>query len=102
MSNIRPFQIVLLAIFGLLAVLALIFLSVFQSQRKQQEFAYGEKVTVWGTFPQSVFKDLIHQIGRDDKAFNVVQYTQVNPATFSTDLVNAIAEGHSPDVIILK
>lgn len=102
MSNIRPFQIVLLAVFGFLAIVALIFLSAFQAQHKKEEKAYGDKVVIWGTFPQSQFKSVLQDIASNDKPFNVVEYYQVPQDTFDDELVNAIAEGRSPDLIILK
>ena len=62
MSNIRPFQLVLLAGFALLAVVALIFLSAFRSERAQEQFAYGERVLIWGTLSQETFKDVFIEI----------------------------------------
>jgi multiple sugar transport system substrate-binding protein len=102
MTNIRPFQIILLAVFGFLAVVALIFLSAFQAERKEKERVYGEKVVIWGTVPQSQFKDVLQTISETDKAFNVVEYYQVPEDSFDTELVNAIAEGRSPDVVVLR
>jgi multiple sugar transport system substrate-binding protein len=102
MSNIRPFQIVLIGIFGFLAFVALIVLSIFQSERQQKELAYGESVVIWGTLPKSSLTPIFQEIGRKDKAFDVVQYYQVPKETFDEELVNAIAEGRSPDLIVLK
>ena len=44
MNTMRPFQIVLLAVFAFLAIAALIFLTAFQADKKTTEFAYGERV----------------------------------------------------------
>lgn len=101
MSNIRPFQVILISVFAFLAVVALIFLSAFQLDKKKEEQAYGDKVLVWGTLQEEVFKNVFHEISRDDKAFNVVEYRQFSSDTFNSDLVNAIAEGRSPDLIVL-
>jgi ABC-type glycerol-3-phosphate transport system substrate-binding protein len=102
MKNMRPFQIALLGVFGFLAVLAVIFLSAFQSERSEKEFVYGERVVVWGTLPQSKITDVFQDISRSDKAFKVVEYFQFSEDTFDSELVNAIAEGRTPDLIILK
>jgi ABC-type glycerol-3-phosphate transport system substrate-binding protein len=98
----RPFQIVLLAGFAFLAVVALIFLSVYETGKRQEERAYGERVSIWGTLPQAIVQDTIRENSVDDKGFNVVEYQQVSESTFVTELVNAIAEGRSPDLIILN
>lgn len=102
MNNIRPFQIVLIAIFAFFALAALIFLSEFQSERTQEEFAYGKKVTIWGTLSQDVFTRMFQDITREDKPFNVVEYRQINEEDFDSELVNGIAEGRSPDLVVLK
>lgn len=102
MSNIRPFQVVLLATFALLAIVALIFLSVFQTTKTQEQFAYGNGVAIWGTLPQEVFRSLLQGIASTDKGFDVVSYRQFAESTFDSELVNAIAEGKSPDLIILN
>ena len=101
MSNIRPFQLVLLAGFALLAVVALIFLSAFRSERAQEQFAYGERVLIWGTLSQETFKDVFIEISRNNKAFDVVEYREISEDTFDEDLINAIAEGRSPDMVVL-
>lgn len=102
MTNIRPFQIVLLAIFGFLAIVALIFLSAYQSQKSEETKAYGESVIVWGTLSQDVFKDVFQDVAVNDPAFSVVEYYEVPEASFDEELVNAIAEGRSPDLIVLE
>lgn len=98
----RPFQIALLGIFALAAVIAIIFLSAFQAERNEKEYAYGERVVIWGTLPQDHFKDVLQTVSTGDKAFKVVEYFQVPEETFDSEFVNAIAEGRTPDLIILK
>jgi ABC-type glycerol-3-phosphate transport system substrate-binding protein len=102
MNTLRPFQIILLAFFGLLAIVALIFLSLYQASKQNEELAYGERVVVWGTLPQDTFKQLFQEITKTDKPFNAVEYRQIDERTFDEELVNAIAEQQSPDLIILS
>lgn len=102
MNTLRPFQIALLAFFGVLAILALVFLSMYQSNKSKATLAYGAKVIVWGTLPLETFKTVFLDIQRTDKPFNVVEYKQVSEESFDTDVVNAIAEGHGPDLLVLK
>lgn len=98
----RPFQIGLLAFFGILAVLAIIFLSAYQAERSEEENLYGNKVVIWGTLSKDKFRNVLQDIAITDKAFNVVEYTQISESTFDNDFVNAIAEGRTPDLIILR
>jgi len=102
MSSLRPFQIVLLAVFGVLAIAAVIMLTTFQSKKDTQEQVYGESVIIWGTLSQDAFIPILQDIVRTNKAFSVVEYRQFDKDTFDFDLVNAIAEGRSPDLVVLS
>ncbi|MFM2381422.1 MAG: hypothetical protein RLZZ76_189 [Candidatus Parcubacteria bacterium] len=102
MNTLRPFQLVLLAFFGLLAVIALIFLSLYQANKQSEKLAYGDRVQIWGTLPQDTFKQLFQEITKTDKPFSAVEYRQFDERTFDDELVNAIAEQQSPDLIVLS
>ena len=101
MGNLRPFQIVLLAIFGVFAIGALILLGAYQAKVSQEKKVYGNSVEVWGTFEAYKVMDEFAVITKDDKQFGIVRYKQIDEANFEDTLVNAIAEGNSPDLIIL-
>ncbi len=102
MMNLRPFQIVLLASFALVAFIALIFLGGYQATPSQEEVAYGNEVIIWGTLEDSVFETVFRNIAQEDKAFGVVQYFSVPEQDFDDELINAIAEGRSPDMVVLS
>jgi len=102
MMNLRPFQIVLLASFALVAFIALIFLGGYQATPSQEEVVYGTEVIVWGTLEDSVFDAVFRNIAQEDKAFGVVKYFSVPEQDFDDELINAIAEGRSPDMVILS
>jgi ABC-type glycerol-3-phosphate transport system substrate-binding protein len=102
MNTFRPFQIGLIGIFGILAVIAIVVLTTYQAQKANKEQAYGESVVIWGTLSQDVFKSQIQDIARIDKAFHVVEYRQFDEASFDYELINAIAEGRSPDLVVLS
>jgi ABC-type glycerol-3-phosphate transport system substrate-binding protein len=102
MNTLRPFQLILLAFFGLLAVIALVFLSLYQANKQKEELAYGDRVVVWGTLSQDVFKRTFQEITKTDKPFGVVEYVQFDERTFDDEFVNAIAEGRSPDLVVLS
>ena len=99
--KLRPFQIILLAVFVLLAFASLIILSTFKSKQSAAELVYGNSVTIWGTEDKAVIDRLFLNIMKEDKAFSVVKYRKVDAASFDNELLNAIAEDRSPDMIIL-
>ena len=99
--NLRPFQIILLASFALMAFIAIVFLGGYQSTPNAQEVTYGNEVVIWGTLDAEVFDTVFRNISQEDKAFSVVRYYSVNESDFDDELINAIAEGRSPDMVVL-
>ncbi|MDC1205655.1 extracellular solute-binding protein [Candidatus Pacebacteria bacterium] len=101
MANLRPFQIFLLAAFVVLAIVAIVLLNGFSSSNSEGEKAYGERVLVWGTLDASVFDSTISELETNDEGLRVVDYVQIDPRTFNDEFLNAVAEGRSPDLILL-
>lgn len=99
--KLRPFEIVLIAIFAIAALVGLFALSKYKSESDAESKPYGEKVVIWGTFAQSKFDEIIKSLRERDKGFDAVTYHEVTARSFESDLLNAIAEGSSPDLVIL-
>jgi multiple sugar transport system substrate-binding protein len=99
--NIRPFEIVLIAIFAIAAIGGLVALSMFKADDNPADRLYGERVTIWGTFDQGTFNTVIGDLSKTDKAFNVVTYKKIDERSFEGELLNAIAEGNSPDLVLM-
>ena len=102
MRKLRPFQIILLAAFGFFALISIVLLSGFSSAGPTDKSAYGRQVIIWGSFDQEVMNNILDDIAKDDKAFEVVEYHEKDPLTFDFELLNAIAEGRAPDLIVLR
>lgn len=101
MSNLRPFQIVTLALFAALAVGGLVLLGAYQAQRSEESQLYGDRVVVWGTFDQIAFEAHFQDIQSEIEAFGVVEYVEVDEREFIPTLVDAIAESRSPDLVVI-
>lgn len=102
MANLRPFQIAILAVFGILAVVAITLLAVYKGgPGGSEDGIYGDQVVVWGPFDERIFRSQFEMIVRSDKAFEVVKYQEISPRSFHDTFVNAIAEGRSPDLVLL-
>lgn len=102
MLNLRPFQIILLAVFGFLAFVALVYLGGYQKAPSAADVVYGNEVIIWGTLDATVFDTVFRNIVQEDKAFSVVKYYSVDERDFDDELINAIAEGRSPDMVVLS
>lgn len=95
----RPFQIIVLFVFGFLAVVGL-FLFANYSGFGNGSGAVGG-VTIWGTVPSSQVKAGLDLLTQTRKEFKDVGYIERPSATFDSDLANAIASGSGPDMVLL-
>jgi ABC-type glycerol-3-phosphate transport system substrate-binding protein len=102
MTNIRPFQIITLAIFVVLSILAVLLLSGYTPSSTEEQQRFGERVQIWGTLPSSAFSEILDNLRGSDKAFEVVNYTQIDERNFNNNFVNAVAEGRSPDLLLIS
>lgn len=99
--HLRPFEIGLIAAFGIMGIAGLFFLSVFKATPSDKEKLYGENISIWGTLDQGVMSQYLIELIKQDAALKAVTYTEIDPRKFDNELVNAIAEGRSPDLVIL-
>lgn len=96
----RPFQIVILAIFGLVALLALALFASFQGfGRTADEVG---KVVIWGTIPAKQMEPAINQLKQLHKEYAQVSYAERSAATLDGDIANAIASGTGPDLVLMN
>ena len=102
MKQLRPFQVVLVGIFVFMAVVSLFIIATWRGGKTAPENnPYGSGVEIWGTLDAGVFQSVISDQADQDENFSAVSYRKVNADTFEFDLLNAIAEGVSPDLIVL-
>jgi len=100
MSNLRPFQIVLLGIFGLFAIIGLAYFGLYKGGANEQE-PYAVGVIIWGTLDGGTVNNVLAEVGTGNSDFQKVRYQQKDSQTFNLELLNAIAENRAPDLIIL-
>lgn len=98
MKNITIFQLVLLVIFGVFIIAGVIAMAVFSSHGVSQQ-AKAAKVVVWGTLDQSIMSQVIASASLPSQV--QVSYVQKASATFDSDLLNAIASGVGPDIVVI-
>lgn len=99
MINKSLFQTALLVIFGgALVVAVLIFAGILPGFRSQST-SQNRKLEVWGTFSSVDYGRVIDALNQDySKEFNVTYFDQGDG--LETKLINALASGQGPDVII--
>lgn len=101
MPKIRPFEIALIALFVIAAFIGLFVLATHKSDTQKKQALYGTSFTIWGTVDEQVMADFLKDMVSQDDGLRVVQYKKMDPRTFTSDLTNAIAEGRSPELILI-
>ncbi len=99
--HIRPFEIALIGVFAIAGMVGIFFLSNYKADPSDEEKLYGASVSIWGTLDGQVMDNFLRELTSTNKALEVVTYTQIDPRRFDSELLNAIAEGRSPDLIIM-
>lgn len=99
MKNLSIFQLVLLGIFGTLGIAGVLVFAIAVGGGGGN--AVG-RVEIWGTLDGGTIADVIAQASDTDPNLKDVVYTEKDPATYETDLTNALAVGAGPDLFILR
>lgn len=99
MGNLKPFQVIVMGVFVLVAVIGLFVFANFNGF--DQGAARIGTVTIWGTLPEYQMNPALNAFKENRQDMIGVSYVERPAATFDTDLANAIASGRGPDLIIL-
>jgi ABC-type glycerol-3-phosphate transport system substrate-binding protein len=99
-ANMRPFQVIIMIVFILLAFIGLYLFATFSGFGNNAN-KIGT-VVIWGTLPQAAMKQELSALASADKEYSKVTYVQRPAATFDQDLSDAIASGNGPDMIIIN
>lgn len=91
------FQIVLIGIFVLLAMIGVAFFATFKSESSKEL----PPVTLWGTMSENDFSNFLNDYNSTLSNQLHVTYVQKNEATFDSDYVQALARGEGPDAILV-
>lgn len=97
MSN---FQIVILSVFGFSILLAVLVFSGLVPGLKPGDSDVSGTVILWGTIPAGKMSGLLEELNRLNKTVTVV-YVEKNPTTLDRELVETLASGSGPDLIML-
>ncbi len=95
----RPFQLVLWFGFGAMFFIALAIFALTEGDPGDRAGAVD--VSIWGTFSERQFSEFLLTEGADNPALSRVTYRQIESRDFDNQLLNAIARGESPDIILI-
>jgi len=103
MNKITPFQIILLAGFGVVAVVAVLIFSGILPGYKNERAQRGPVVSVslWGTLPRSQINGVISAINKENKSYKI-EYIAYTALSYENEVVNALASGKGPDFWLIS
>lgn len=93
----KPFPVIVTAVFIALAIVSVLIFATFTSFKKN---AIGT-VVIWGSLPHSVFDALVSKLAEgNNDAYADVSYRSIPEKELVPSLVEAIAAGTGPDLVI--
>lgn len=92
------FQIITLAIFIVCIITGVALFATYKSDTTSETLP---TITVWGTFPSSVFASYLQQINSARQTQFSVNYEQKTFANFDKDFIETLARGYGPDAILV-
>lgn len=103
MKEAKGFQLAILGTFGAFIILGVLafagVLPGFTNNSKKENQFLGN-VVVWGTLPQGAMSSLVDDFNNVNKDTVTISYTEKSKNTFESDLVESLADGVGPDVIL--
>lgn len=99
MGNLKPFQVVVMGIFGFVALAGILLFANFKGF--SSGVAQVGTVTIWGTIPASGMTAALSEFKKGRPEYASVTYVARPADTFDTDLAEAIATGRGPDLVII-
>lgn len=97
-EKLSTFQIILFVILGFAIIIGVL---VFSFQRSKSENT-SAPVTMWGTLPGTVIRELSEKINEAKRDSLVLNYVEFTAEEFEAKLIEALASGTGPDLIVLN
>lgn len=92
------FQIIILVVFSFFVILGLILFATGKSQSTSDVIT---PVVAWGTVDAGIVNKLIANTLEKNKDSLKFSYVQKDPSTFEKELIEALADGSGPDVVLI-
>lgn len=99
MKSMRPFQIISLVVFAVLAAGGLYLFATFKGAGSSN--SVGD-ITVWGTLPASAIQPSIDTLKQAHQEYAKVTYIMHGEESFESDLSDALASGSGPDIVLIS
>lgn len=92
------FQVILISIFIVCIIGGVVAFATYKGSDRQTALP---AITVWGTFPSSLFNQYVAKINIDRPQALKVDYMQIAETSFDKTFIEALARGQGPDAILI-
>src|SRR3989338_4991209 len=99
MKNFSVFQVILLSVFGAIAISGMLIFALFVGAGAGNSIG---PITIWGTLEPNAFAVVLRQASENDKRLSQVSYVEKDAATYEEELTEALASGQGPDLFLLR
>lgn len=100
--KLRPFELALVIGSAVFALAALLILSTYTPPTDDTTVQVVQgSVVIWGTIPSVTVNGVIEELALADTSYGNVTYKYVSPDRFNNDLINALADGVAPDLLLI-
>ncbi len=99
MRSLSVFQVILLTVFGAFAVSGILVFAIFVGGGSGKVIG---PVTIWGPLDGGAFTAVFREAVDNDSRLAQVTYVEKDPATYESELTEALASGNGPDLFLLR
>lgn len=92
------FQVIFTAIFAFFIVVGVI---VFATYKSKTESSALPAITIWGSYPSSIFNQFISKMNQTRSEPLKVSYVEIDENGFDKTFIESLARGQGPDVILI-
>jgi len=96
-GEIKTFQVIVLGIFGFFIIAGVIAFATFRGSGKD----VFQPVSVWGTIDAGLISDFVRVVEDELEVELPINYREIREKDFDRELVEALAAGRGPDMILL-
>jgi len=100
--KLRPFEIVMIVVFGGMLILSLILLSTFEPKPEEGTVDLGGTISIWGTLPAVTVDGILRGLSEENDGFRAVTYRHIQPEDFDREFVDALADQVPPDLLLVS
>lgn len=99
--KLRPFELVMVTIFGVMGLVALVLLSTYSPAKTKETPLISAPVLIWGTVDSTAFYDILRPLYDAVPDYRKITYVKKDAGNFDSQLINALADGVGPDILFL-